>query len=156
MTDRRLSVSATIAVPVLLAGLSGVENATHMRITDYLVLPPLAVVIFLIFRDPAGEAANGRSIVLLPCLGAIVGQLSAFYFGLTPLGIATATACVLLLQTITDAFMPPALALCVLALILHADPVTYVVGVFEATAAIFCVFYVWRAFVYRPFLEEPR
>jgi hypothetical protein len=85
----------------------------------------------MIFRDPTGPSTNLRSIVILPCGGSIVGQLSGTFLGLTPLGALRAN-------------MPPALSLALLAMFLRVQGVTYVLGVLEGTLVIFVIFRLWR------------
>ncbi|HTJ26015.1 MAG TPA: HPP family protein [Candidatus Limnocylindria bacterium] len=122
--------------------------------TEFLVLPPFAVVIYLIFRDPFGKSANLRAIVVLPCMGAAVGELCSRYLGLTPAGVALDTVCVLLLQSALRARMPPALALSVLAMLLRVRSATYVLGVAEASTLIAVVFFAWRTLVISRLLRE--
>jgi hypothetical protein len=154
--ERWSQVSSFVAVPLLLAILTATQGGIQNDITRFLVLPPFAVVIFLLFRDPFGKWANLRSVVVLPCLGAAVGELCYRFLGFTPLGIAVDTLCVLALQSILRARMPPALALSVLAMLLHATSVLYVLGVAEASTFIAIVFFLWRRFVVVPLLiEEP-
>ena len=136
-----------MAVPGVLAVLTETQHRVQNRVTDFLVLPPFAVIIYLVFRDPLGKSANLRSIVVLPCLGATVGELSFHVLGLTPAGIALDTLCVMSLQSLIRARMPPALALSVLAMLLHAESWTYVLGVAEASSIIAIVFFLWRRFV---------
>lgn len=136
-----------MAVPALLALLTATQHKLQNRVTEFLVLPPFAVVIYLIFRDPFGKSANLRSIVVLPFMGAGCGELCYRYLGMTPLGIAVDTLCVLALQSILQARMPPALALSVLAMLLHVESPTYVLGVAEASTLIAIVFLLWRRFV---------
>lgn len=150
--ERLCQISSFVAVPVLLAILTETQHRLQDRATDFLVLPPFAVVIYLVFRDPYGKSANLRSIVVLPCMGAVIGQLSFHYFGLTPLGIALDTLCVLTLQSIFKARMPPALALSVLAMLLGVQSFTYTLGVAEASTSIAIVFFLWRRFVVTPAL----
>jgi len=161
--ERLCQISSFVAVPALLAILRETQHRLQDPATAFLVLPPFAVVIYLIFRDPYGKAANLRSIVFLPCMGAVIGQLTFRFFGLTPLGIALDTLCVLALQSILKAQMPPALALSVLAMLLRVQSFTYTLGVAEAATSIAIVFLLWRRFVVTPFLptsptrsEEPR
>jgi CBS-domain-containing membrane protein len=142
--DARGFTATVLAVPLILALLSGIQLEVHQRETQFLVLPPLAVIIYLIFRDPAGPSTNFRSIVILPCVGSIVGQISATFLGLTPLGAAAALFVVLMAQTVMRANMPPALALALLAMFLRVHGVTYVLGVVQGTLVIFVIFYVWR------------
>lgn len=142
-----------MAVPALLAILTATQHRLQNRVTEFLVLPPFAVVIYLIFRDPLGKSANLRSIVVLPVMGAAVGELSYRYFGLTPLGIAADTLCVLGLQSVLQARMPPALALSVLAMLLHVESFTYVLGVGEQSTLIAIAFFIWRSVVIAPLLR---
>jgi CBS-domain-containing membrane protein len=148
--ERLCQISSFVAVPVLLAILTETQHRFQDSATSFLVLPPFAVVIYLIFREPFGNSANLRSIVLLPCIGAIIGQLCFRFLGFTPLGIAVDTLMVLAIQSILRARMPPALALSVLALLLHVKSLTYTLGVFEASVSIAIVFFLWRRFVVSP------
>lgn len=125
---------------------SGLRIAVHSPATDFLVLPPLSVIIYLLFRDPFGPGANVRSIVVLPSIGAVVGQLCSMYLGLTPIGVALACVVVLVAQALLRATMPPAIALAVLAMLLHVEWPTYVLNVFEGTVVIAVVFFLWRHF----------
>ncbi len=140
------SVAAGVAVPALLALLSAIQLATHQRATEYLLLPPFAVIVYLIFRFPRSASARFRSVVVLPCIGAVMGQICSHYFGLTPAGVAIATGTVLLAHYAMGAEMPPALALAVLAMFLRAEGWTYVVGVAEGTSLIFVAFVVFERF----------
>lgn len=150
--ERLCQISSIVAVPSLMAILTETQRQLQDRATDFLVLPPFAVIIYLIFRDPYGRWANLRSIVILPCLGAITGQLSLRFFGLTPLGIAVDTLAVLALQAILRARMPPALALSVLAMLLHVQSFTYTLGVAEASTSIAIIFFLWRRILIAPLL----
>ncbi|HEY2474284.1 MAG TPA: HPP family protein [Candidatus Cybelea sp.] len=145
-TDPRHQLAAGIAVPLLLALLSGVQMAVHRPATEYILLPPFAVVIYLIFRTPAGESTGFRSVVVLPCLAAVIGELCGHYLGLSPPGVAVATIVVLCLQFALRAQMPPALAIAVLAMLLHAWGLTYLLGVFQGTLIIFITFSIWCRF----------
>ena len=142
-----------MAVPALLAALTATQSRLQNPITQFLVLPPYAVIIYVIFRDPFGKSANLRSIVVLPCLGAVVGELSFRYLGMTPAGVAVDTLCVLLFQSILRARMPPALALSVLAMLLHVQSPTYALGVAEASTVIAIGFFLWRGLVISPLLH---
>lgn len=151
--ERLCRISSFVAVPLLMAILTATQHRLQDRATNFLVLPPFAVIIYLIFQYPYGDWANLRSIVVLPCLGAVVGQLSFRFFGLTPLGIAIDSLCVLALQSILKARMPPALALSVLAMLLHVQSFTYTLGVAEASTAIAIVFFLWRRVAVTPLLR---
>jgi hypothetical protein len=137
---------AVVAVPLLLALLSSLQIAAGRHAAQFLVLPPFAVVIYSIFSLPRSNAATLRSVVILPCIGAIVGELSGHYLGMTPQGVAAATIAVLVAQALLRASMPPALALAVLAMLLHADTYAFALGVFEGTAIIFTAFRFWLYF----------
>ncbi len=150
--ERLCQISSIVAVPALMAILTQSQHQLLEGATEFLVLPPFAVIIYLIFRDPYGKWANLRSIVVLPCLGAIIGQLSFRFFGLTPLGVAIDTLCVLGGQALLRARMPPALALSVLAMLLHVQRFTYTLGVAEASTSIAIVFFVWRRILIAPLL----
>lgn len=144
-----------MAVPALLAVLTATQSRLQNRVTtEFLVLPPFAVVIYLIFRDPLGKSANLRSIVVLPCMGAAVGELCSHYFDLTPAGVAVDTLSVLSLQAVLRARMPPALALSVLAMLLRARSFTYILGVAEASSLIAIGFFLWRRIAILPLLRE--
>jgi hypothetical protein len=137
---------ATAAVPLLLALLSAVQLSTSQHAAEFLMLPPFAVIVYLIFRAPEDESASLRSIVLLPVIAAAVGQASWHYLGLTPAGVAIAAITVLVTQATLRADMPPALALAVLAMLLRAQGPWYVLGVLEGTLIIFAVFRLWHRF----------
>ncbi len=145
-----------MAVPAVLAVLTATQSRFQNRETEFLVLPPFAVVIYLIFRDPYGKSANLRSIVVLPFLGAATGELCYRYLGMTPVGVAGDTLCVLALQSVFRARMPPALALSVLAMLLRVKSFTYVLGVAEASSLIAIAFFIWRTAVISPLLRERR
>lgn len=142
--ERRTLLVTIVAVPMLLAMLSAMQLAVRRPATEFLILPPFAVIIYSIFRDPWGRSATLRSVVFLPCLGAIFGQLSSRYLGLTPAGVAAATLCVILVQALIGADMAPALAIAVLALLLRPEGTPYILGVLEGTLTIFIIFSLWR------------
>jgi CBS-domain-containing membrane protein len=147
MTTGAARILPLVAVPTLLALLSALQHLGKSAATEYLVLPPFAVIVYTVFRAPRGPAANMRSIIVLPCVGAVSGELCYRFFGLTPLGVAIATATVLAAQELLRASMPPALALAVLAMLLHATGPTYLLGVAEGTALIGVALLLWRGIV---------
>lgn len=151
---RLCKISSYIALPVLLALLNATQDIARSPVTQFLVLPPFAVVIFLLFREPYGPWANVRSIVLLPFFGAAAGELSYRYLGLTPYGLASTVLTVLALQDIIRARMPPALALSVLAMLLRADSPTYAIGVAEQSAIVAVVFFLWRKLLIAPLMRN--
>ncbi|MEO7038457.1 MAG: HPP family protein [Candidatus Elarobacter sp.] len=152
--ERWSLISSFVAVPSLLAILTATQSRLQNRITEFLVLPPFAVVIYLIFRDPLGKSSNLRSIVVLPCMGAAVGELCFRYLGFTPVGIAVDSLIVLSLQSVIKARMPPAFALSVLAMLLRVDSLNYVLGVAEASTVIAIPFFLWRSWLILPLLRE--
>lgn len=154
--ERRTQISAFVAVPLLLAALTALQTGVHSRDTQFLILPPFAVLIFLLFREPYGRGANLRSIVLLPCASAAVGELCYRYLGFTPLGVAVCALAVLAVQELLRTQMPPALALSVLAMLLHATRLTYLLGVAEASVFIALVFLLWRRLCIAPLLGRQR
>lgn len=148
--DARARWSAFVAVPVLLFFVDWMPRIYRSTATEFLLVPPLAVIIYLIFSQPASQHSTFRSIVVLPIIGAAVGELSYRFFGLTPWGVALAVLVVLIAQTTLGANMPPALALAVLAMLLKADDPNYAVGVAMATVGVWLVFLGWRKFVWSP------
>lgn len=149
-------ISSYVALPGLLALLNAMQEGLRNPITQFLVLPPFAVVIFLLFREPYGPWANVRSIVALPFLGAATGELSYRYLGLSPLGLAATVVVVMVLQDLLRARMPPALALSVLAMLLHVESPTYALGVAEQSATVALAFFLWRRLTIAPLLlKEP-
>jgi hypothetical protein len=75
-----------------------------------------------------------------------VGQLCSMYLGLTPIGVGLGCVVVLLGQATLRATMPPAIALAVLAMLLHVEGPIYVLNVFGGTVGIAAVFFCWRHF----------
>ncbi len=144
--NKRRREWAFVAVPLILAALSAIQLSVRDVETEYLLLPPIAVIVYLAFRNPT-EFSAFRSVVVLPCLGAIAGEVCGHYFGLRPTGVAIASVIILLLQAGLRASMPPALALGVLAMLLHAEGVSYLLGVLEATLLIFLAVQLWRRFM---------
>jgi len=151
----KTAVPALIGVPGVLALLSAIQNlAPHKNATEFLLLPPFAVIAYLVFQNPRARVSHLRSIVILPCLGAISGQLCFHYLGFSPIGVAAATSIVFALQAVLRADMPPALALAVLAMLLHTDSPTYTLGVLEGTLTIFIVFRLWLPLAVRTARRE--
>jgi hypothetical protein len=108
------------------------------------MLPPFAVIIFLLFTQANGSSANLRSIVVLPCVAAAGGALCWHYLGSGPMSVAVASLSALLAQAILRACMPPALALAALAPLLRVDVESYVAGVAIGTSIIGAVLILWR------------
>jgi CBS-domain-containing membrane protein len=141
-------VSALVAVPALLALIDWLTRRLQSNVTEFLLVPPLAVVIFLLFSQPDARFINARSIIVLPVLGAAVGEACYAYFGLTPWGIGAATLIILLAQEAIRGYMPPALAIAILAMLLKARGIGYTAGVGLAVLLIGAVFVAWRTLVW--------
>jgi hypothetical protein len=119
--ERWMQLGSFLAVLAVLAVLTAAQGRLQSRITEFLVLPTFAVVIYTVFRDPFGNSANLRSIV------------SYRYLGMTPFGIALDTLCV---PSLRRTRMPAALAPSVLSPLLRVTSILYVVGVAEASTLI--------------------
>lgn len=137
-----------MAVPALLFVVDWLSRFLHAAVTEFLLVPPLAVIIYLIFSHPQAPSTNFRSVVILPSIGATVGELAYRYCGLTPWGVALATLVVLSLQELISADMPPALALAVLAMLLGARGFGYTAGVATAALIVWTIFLIWRRLVF--------
>lgn len=148
----RDNLASIIAVPLLLALLDVGAGVWRAPAAQYVMLPPFAVIIFLLFTQRTGPSANLRSIVGLPCIGAAAGALCWHLLGAGPVSVATATLSVLVAQLVLRAYMPPAVALAALAPLLHAEFWTYVAGVAIGTSVIGAVFVVWRSVVRKWFV----
>jgi hypothetical protein len=143
-----------VAVPALLFIVDWVSRKSTSAETQFLLIPPLAVIIFLIFSHPDGPHTAFRAVVVLPVIGAVIGEFCYSWLGLTPWGVATATLAVLVAQSILHRQMPPALAVCVLAMVLKAGGSSYAIGVALATLFCWCVFLMWRKFVWSGLLAR--
>jgi hypothetical protein len=133
-----------VAVPLLLALLDVIAGAWRGRAAEYVMLPPFAVIVFLLFSPGPGRFDNLRSIVILPCIGAAAGAACWHVLGPGPGSLALATLAVLVAQLALRAYMPPALALAALASLLRADVAPYVTGVAIGTSIIGIAFVLWR------------
>lgn len=142
--ERCARLSVWGVVPLLVFGLHLVAFLTRRPATHYLLIPPLTVIAYLLFRNPAGQGANVRGAVLLPIIGAIAGEMVFRLLGLTPWGVAAAVLVVLAAQRLLSTSMPPALAVAVLALLLHAGGGYYTLDVAVSTGAIAGAFFAWR------------
>jgi len=79
-------LSSVIAVPSLLFLIDWLSQVYRSPESEFLLLPPLAVIVFLIFSRPDAAYVNLRSVVVTPILGSAVGELCYHWFGLTPWG----------------------------------------------------------------------
>lgn len=144
-TQIRASVAPIIAVPLLLALLDATSHAWRAPPSEYVMLPPFAVIAFLLFSQTNAAAANLRSIVVLPCVGAAAGAFCWQFLGAGAMSVALAIVSVLVAQIILRAYMPPALALAALAPLLRVHVGPYVAGVAIGTSIIAAAFILWRA-----------
>ena len=144
--DRCAQISAFVAVPVLLFFVDWLSRLRSA--SEFLLVPPLAVIIYLLFSRPADTNDNFRSVVLTPTVGAAAGELSYHFLGLTPWGVALAALAVLAFQALVRSNMPPALALAVLAMLLKVDSVEFALDVGIASAIVWTVFLLWRRFLW--------
>lgn len=135
------------SLALVIAFITAVQLSFRGRSTEFLILPPFAILVYLIFRYPFGSSANLRSIVLLPCIGAISGVLCFRYLGLSPLGVGVTCLTVLFARDVIRASMSPAVAVAVLALLLHADDARYIMNVLEDILGITMIFFLWRHFL---------
>ena len=148
--ERAARISAFIAVHVLLFLIDWLSQLYRSRETEFLLVPPLAVIIYLIFSRPHAASISFRSIVVTPVLASAIGVLCYRYVGLTPGGVALATLAVLLVQLVLRSYMPPALALALLAMLLKAQGFGFGLGVGLATLFTWAIFMVWRRYVWLP------
>ncbi len=136
--------TALVAVPLLLFALDGVSRLASGAPTEFLLVPPLAVVAYLLFAEPERTDSRLRAVVLLPVVGAVAGEASFALLGATPWGIAAAVLAVLLAEQGLRARMPPALAICVLAMLLRVRGPWYAVDVALSSAVVWGAFHAWR------------
>ncbi len=136
--------TALVAVPVLLFALDAVSRVVRGEATEFLLVPPLAVVAYLLFSQPERTDARLRAVVLLPAIAAIVGEAGYAALGPTPWGIAAVVLGVLLAGRALRARMPPALAIAVLAMLLRARGPWYPIDVAVSSLVVWGAFHAWR------------
>ncbi len=139
--------AALVAVPVVLFAIDGLSRLARGRATEFLLVPPLAVITYLLFSDPGRADPRLRSVVLLPVIGGVAGELAYAALGLTPWGVAAAVLAVLLAQQALRARMPPALAVAVLAMLLRARGPWYPIDVGVSSLLVWAAFRAWRRVV---------
>ncbi len=142
--NRGAERAALVAVPLLLFAIDGVSRLVRGRPTEFLLVPPLAVITYVLFSDPDRADARLRSVVLLPVVGGVAGELGYAALGLTPWGVAAAVLAVLLAQRALRARMPPALAIAVLAMLLRARGPWYPIDVGVSALLVWTAFRAWR------------
>lgn len=147
--ERCAAISTVVAVPVLLAAIDWISELSRSSDTEFLLVPPLGVIVYLIFSRPDADYVAFRSIVLMPVIGAVAGQVAYRFLGLTPFGVAAAAIVVLSAQKALRAYMPPAIALSILAMLLRAHDIGYSVSVALATLFVGGIFWVWRKVVWQ-------
>jgi len=132
-----------VAVPVILSSLDAITRALRSKPTEFLLVPPLAVVVYLLFSQPGTSDGRLRSVVLLPLIASFLGEFGYRLLGLTPWGIAAVALGILAAQRGLGARMPPALAVGVLAMLLRVEDSWYAVDVGIATLLIWLAFLGW-------------
>ncbi len=148
--------STVVAVPFIALVLGAAGEATHRKATQFLLVPPLAVITYVLFMQPRSRHASVASIIVLPVAGALIGEAAYHFLGAAPWAFAVACAAVLGVQALLRATMPPALAIALLAILLKASGPYYPLDVCLATIAIAVTFYVWRALLWERCTDSPR
>ncbi len=139
--------AALVAVPLVLFAIDAVSRVVRGRPTEFLLVPPLAVVTYLLFSDPERADGRLRSVVVLPVVGGVAGELGYAALGLTPWGVAATVLAVLLAQRALRARMPPALAIAVLAMLLRARGPWYPIDVGVSSLLVWAAFRAWRRII---------
>lgn len=118
----------------------------------YALFPPLAVIAYLAFGDPGGELAGWRSVVLLPVMAALAG----IWLVRLPeaLGIAIGLFAVLAAMELVRRSAPPALAVLLLAFLLHLATPVYPLSVLVSTLVVYGLVQLYRRL--QPHLAAPR
>ncbi len=104
-------------------------------VVRYALFPPLAVIAYLAFRDPRAELAGWRSVILLPVAAAAVGILLVHLP--EAIGIATGLLAIFALMELSQAAAPPALAIVLLAFLLHISSWVYPLSVLVSTVVVY-------------------
>jgi len=65
--------SAVVAVPALLFLIDEIATA-HGPAPEFLLVPPLAVIVFGLFSSPSGADGRLRAVVLLPVVGTLAAH----------------------------------------------------------------------------------
>ncbi len=136
--------TALVAVPVILFALDAVSKVIRGEATEFLLVPPLAVVVYLLFSEPRRTDARLRAVVLLPAIGAIAGEAGYAVLGPTPWGIAAVVLAVLLAGRALRARMPPALAIGILAMLLRVRGPWYPIDVAVSSLVVWGAFRAWQ------------
>ncbi len=144
LRDRFADWRAILAVPALLFAVAAMETTVRDEATEFLLVPPLAVVAYLLFSRPHSSDSSLRAVVLLPLIAAAAGEAGYRLLGLTPWGIAAVLLVVLLAQHALRARMPPALAIAVLAMFLRVHGPWYPVDIVLGTSLVWIAFHAWR------------
>ena len=66
--------SAVVAVPALLFLIDEIATAAHGPAPEFLLVPPLAVIVFGLFSSPSGADGRLRAVVLLPVVGTLAAH----------------------------------------------------------------------------------
>ncbi len=124
--------------------LDGVSKLERGPPTEFLLVPPLAVVAYLLFSDPERADGRLRAVVLLPVLGAVAGEAGYAALGPAPWTIALVVLAVLAAERALHARMPPALAIAVLAILLRVRGPWYPADVAVSSLLLWGAFHGWR------------
>lgn len=146
--ERCEELSAWLAVPLLLALLQFAASVARRPASEHLLVPPMAVIAYVLFKSPASAQSGVRGAVLVPVIGAVTGEVASRLFGMTPWGVAAAVLLVLGAQRLLGVTMPPALALALLALMLRLRGPYYALDVLVGTSAIAGAFFAWRRWLW--------
>ncbi len=121
---------------------------TKRPATELLLIPPLAVMAYLLFTRPDDRRASWRGVLILPTTGAILGEVACRLFGLTPWRVTLAAIFTFGAQRLLAVSMPPALAISVLALFLQVRTGYYTLDVAISAAMIGVFFFAWRRWIW--------
>lgn len=108
----------------------------------YALFPPLAVIAYLALSDPWGELAGWRSVILLPVVAATLGVLLVRLP--EALGIAIGLGAVLAAMALVGRRAPPALAVVLLAFLLHVTNLVYPLSVLISTLVVYGLVHLFR------------
>ncbi|MHB1841729.1 MAG: HPP family protein [Sulfobacillus sp.] len=115
-------------------------------VVRYALFPPLAVIAYLAFSDPRAELAGWRSVMLLPVAAATVGILLVHLP--EAIGIAIGLLVIFALMELSQAAAPPALAIVLLAFLLHISSWVYPLSVLVSTLVVYLGAVLWRRLTY--------
>lgn len=157
-TRNFLRLSATLAIPLVIGGVTWLANTTELL--PFLLFPPLASGAFTLFSTPRSPHANPRRFVGGLTVGALAGwtalELTTRYWyvaggsGLVVNPGAAALGVFLtgLVTWTLDVQVPQAFSTALLVLVLGGGQFVFVVSVFVSAVAVAVAATVWRREVY--------